>query len=180
MSYTTPPTFVPDDELTADQLNILSDDISDLDARAHETAFQGVSLFRGSNQSIPDNSSTAITWSTASLDVGGWWSSGTDIVVPSDAIPDGFTSIYVECHGQTRFGIDATGYRYIAFYLNGSIIEAEFSGPGLAADITSLAHTVWAEVEAGDIITMELRQTSGGALNASTNSAKVKRLGPAS
>jgi hypothetical protein len=33
MSYTTPPTFVAGDVLEADQLNVLSDDIADLDSR---------------------------------------------------------------------------------------------------------------------------------------------------
>lgn len=180
MSFTTAPTFVADDVLEADQLNILSDDINDLDARARQMAFKGVSLFRGSNQSISNSSFTAITWTSAAIDVGGWWTSGTDVVVPAGAIPDGYTTIYVECHGQTRFASNGTGTRYLEFTLNGSVIEAAFNVSALSGDTTAVQHTVWAEVAAGDVIQMLVEQNSGGALNAATNSFKVKLLGPAS
>lgn len=180
MSYTTPPTFVASDVLAAADLNILSDDIIDLDARANEQAFMGVSLVRSSNQSTSTATLTDLSWTSANLDVGSWWTSGTDIVVPAGAIPSGFTTIYVEIHGQTRAATNATGSRTISFLLNGSTIEDNFSAGALAADPTTIQHTVWAEVAAADVLKMQVSQNSGGSLNWSNSSWKVKRLGPAS
>jgi len=178
VAYTPPPAFAPDDVLAASDLNILSDDITDLDARATESAFMGVSLLRGSNQSISNATFTDISWTSASIDVGGWWSSGTSVVVPAGAIPSGFTTIYVEIHGQTRAASNGAGTRYLQFLLNGSVIEAAFNVSAITGDTTAIQHTVWAEVAAADVIKMQVEQTSGGALNFATNTFKIKRLGP--
>lgn len=180
MSYTTPPTFVADDILAASDLNILSDDIIDLDARAHETAFMGVSLLRTSSQTISDDTLTAISWVSAPVDVGGWWTSGTDIVVPAGAIPSGYTTILIELHGQTRADVNGTGSRSIVFQLNGSDIEIGRAVSAIAGDTTSYDHLSWAEVAAADVITMIVKQTSGGNLAYTYSTFHVKRLGPLS
>jgi|SRR5712671_2028551 len=179
MSYTTPPTVAPATTATAAEFNILGDDIIDLDARAKQTAFKGVSLLRSSAQSVADNTLTSISWASASLDVGGWWSSGTNIVVPAGAIPAGYTTIYVEVMGQARAASNGTGTRSITFLLNGGTIEIGRSTSALTGDTTTLDHTVWAEVAAADVIVMQVKQNSGGALNFDYLTLKVKRLGPA-
>lgn len=179
MGFTTPPAFVSGAVLTAAQLNVLSDDITDLDARAKQTAFKGVSLLRNAAQSTSTATLTDLSWTSASLDVGGWWSAGTDIIVPASAIPAGYTTIYIEIHGQTRAATNATGSRTISFLLNGSTIEDNYSAGALAADPTTIQHTVWATVAAADVLKMQVSQNSGGALNWTNNSWKVHRLGPA-
>lgn len=178
MAYTTPPTFVAAATLTAAELNILSDDIIDLDARAKQTRFTGVSLSRTAAQSIADTSFTALSWTSASIEVDNWWTSGTNVVVPAAAIPSGYTTIYVEIHGQTRAASNGTGTRAIQFKLNGTLIELAYNTSALTGETTAVQHTVWAEVAATNIITMEVYQTSGGALDFTTSSLKVKRLGP--
>lgn len=166
--------------LEADQLNILTDDIIELDARSDQTRFTGVSLVRGTSQSISDSTLTAISFSSASIDVDNWWTSGTNIVVPAGAIPAGYTSVYVEIHGQTRSATSGVGTRQLNFQLNGGTIEVSQSVTAISGETTTLSHTVWAEVEAGDIIVMNVQQNSGGSLNFDWSTCKVKRLGPAS
>src|SRR5258708_7100338 len=103
MSYVTPPTFVSAATLAAADLNILSEDIADLDARARAGAFQGVALVRSAAQSISASADTAISFVTAPVDEGSWWTSGTDVVVPSGAIPPGSSQIAVEISAAARF-----------------------------------------------------------------------------
>lgn len=50
----------------------------------------GVQLRRAANQSIPNNTSTPISWDTQDEDIGGFWTSGTTITVPAD-----YDGIYV-------------------------------------------------------------------------------------
>ena len=178
MAYTTPPAFASAAVLTAAQLNILSDDITDLDARAKQTAIKGASLLRSTNVSAPDSTYTAISWVSAPVDIGGWWSSGTNIVVPAGAIPAGYTTILVEIDGHSRAASNGTGTRQLHFLLNGGELEIGRSVSAINGDTTELAETVWAVVAAADVIVMEVKQNSGGALNFQYSSMHIKRLGP--
>jgi hypothetical protein len=178
MAYSTPPTFVAADPLAAADLNILGDDIVDLDARAKQIAFMGVSLLRTSNQSIADSTFTAISWGSSPIDVGNWWTSGDTITVPAAAVPAGYTSIFIALQGMSRSATNGVGTRQIKFQLNGSDIEVEQSYSAINGEATTIAAFVWAEVESGDTIQMMVQQNSGGALNFSYSAAHIHRLGP--
>lgn len=183
MSFDTPPTFVAGDPLAAADLNVLGDDIVDLDSRAQTTSFFGVALVRSSNQSIANATDVDTIWESVNVDQGTWWDSGTPaaITVPAAAIPPGFTTIFVACSGYARFATNGTGVRSIGFLVNGVVVEQRAVVGGISADVTFVPlPEVWAEVAAGDVITMQVTQSSGGALNLQKASAHIKRIGPAS
>lgn len=167
MSYTAPPVFVADDVLEADQLNVLGDDIAYLKAITDGVVFSGVRVTRSAATSIADNTWTAVTWTTEVYDIGSWWGSGTNVVVPAGAIPAGFTTIAVHCIFNTSFAANGTGYRGIRLLVNGSSEVAQ-TIPGFSSDTAIIIGTGYVIVEAGDVLTAEVFQNSGGALNASS------------
>ena len=180
MSYTAPPTFVADDVLAADELNVLSDDIAALYSVQQGLTFSAAQLRRAANQSIPDSTQTAISFDTETLDVGGWYSSGTNVVVPAGAIPAGATSIGLDVRGIITYASNTTGHRQIRLQLNGSDIDA-ISGSGLdGGDSTVIALSAVTTAVAGDILTLVAYQNSGGALNVTAARFTVLRLGVAS
>ena len=100
MSYTAPPTFVASDVLTAAQLNVLSDDIAYLYSTLQGVTYSACSVRRAANQSLTTATETEISFDNEDLDIGGWYSSGTDIIVPAGAIPSGSTSVGVLLLGR--------------------------------------------------------------------------------
>lgn len=167
MAYTTPPTFIADDPLAAADLNILGDDLEYLKAITDGLTFSGTRETRSAATSISNATWTAVSWSAEVYDYGGWYSAGTDIVVPAGAIPAGFTTISVHCIFNASFAANGTGYRGIRLLVNGSSQVAQ-TIPGFASDTAIIVGTGYVVVEAGDILTVEVYQNSGGALNASS------------
>jgi hypothetical protein len=175
MTYTAPPTFVAGDPLAAADLNVLSEDIEYLAGVAEGVTFSGCQLRRTSTQSIPNTTWTKVTWQTESggFDVGSWWSSGTDIVVPAGAIPPGYTTIAVDVKASTNFASDSTGTRFMRVLVNGSETEkASRTGLG-GGDVTDIDVSDVVIVEAADVITIEVYQSSGSSLNISSSNTKV-------
>lgn len=164
MAYTTPPTFIAGDALPADDLNDIGDDIVYLYGLLQGVTFSGCYLRRSANQSISNNTDTSISWDTETYDYGGWYTSGTNIVVPAGAIPAGFTSIAVDINASLKYASNTTGKRRVQLNLNGSYVKSWTIG-GVSGDVTDvqLSHTM--VVVATDIITIVALQTSGGALN---------------
>lgn len=179
MAYTTPPTFGAGTALPASQLNILSDDIEYLYGVAQGVTGSGVQVTRSATTSIPASTSTAITFTAEVYDLGGWWSSGTAITVPSGAVPAGFASIIVHVEAELRFASDATGARAITIYKNGSAVEP---GRRVAAvdggDSTDFGMSRYVSVVAGDTLSLRVYQNSGGALDASSIVFSVMRHAP--
>jgi hypothetical protein len=178
VTYTTPPTFVADEILAAADLNILGDDIVYLKGISDGVAFSGCQITRVAATSIATSTDSPITWSSETFDYGGWWSSGTNVVVPAGAIPAGYTSIAVLVIARTRFASNGTGNRKISVKKNGS----SFGNPhtsALSGDATPMDVTELEVVEAGDIITFEVWQSSGGALDVSQTQLTVVRFAPA-
>lgn len=178
MAYTTPPTFVSGDVLTAAQLNVVSDDVTYLKAALDAQSFCGVALTRTSSQSIPDNSWTNVSWASANVETGGnWWTSGTDITVPTGAIPPGYTSAVLEVTFQARFDANGTGVRAIKVFLDGSTVEQSFYTSAISGETTAVSTTVWAVATSGQVITGAVIQNSGGSLDVTHLSIHVKRVG---
>lgn len=177
MSYVDPPTFVAAATLTAADLNVAMDDIRDHEARLNAQAFQGVALSHSAAVSIPDNSDTPISWSSAYLDEGNWWTSGTDVVVPSGALPPGASSVVVEATASVRFAANGAGSRRLQVMVNGAITEGRPIVSALTGDTTEIFWLAWAVVVPTDIITLEVFQNSGGSLNAANMFLHVKRIG---
>lgn len=175
MAYTTPPTFADGTDLPASDLNILGDDIAYLKAIADGVTFSGVQLRRTSTQSITSGSYQAVTWQSESggFDIGSWWSSGTDIVVPAGAIPSGSTTIACLVLTSTNFASNATGTRFLQVLVNGTVTENRaVTGIG-GGDVTPIALQDVVVVAAGDVITAEVDQSSGSTLTISGTNTKI-------
>lgn len=179
MAYTTPPTFNSGDVLAASDLNILGDDIVYLKGITDGITASGVQVGRSTNQSIGDSTFVAVTYTGEGFDFGGWWSSGTDIIVPAGAIPSAFTTILVMCIVRVSFASNGTGYRRVRMLANGAEFARQTFG-AISGDPTEIVMVDFAEVAAADVITTEVYQTSGGSLNLATASVTVMRYAPAS
>lgn len=177
MAYVDPDYAVSGATASADAYNILVDDVIDHEARIAGQAAAGVYLTRNSSQSISNSTYEAISWSAARHEItGDWWSSGTNVTVPTAAVPSGAT-ILLEIDGQAFFNANGTGSRYIRFMLNGAIIDVQRTATADSGETTSVGHRVWAECSAADVITMEVKQNSGGSLGCAGASLAIKRIG---
>lgn len=181
MAYTEPPTFVSSTVLTAADQNILSEDIRYLKGQTDAAAASAVKLNRTSAQSIPNDTWTEVTWNNELMDIGGWWSSGTDIIAPSDH-PAGVTTYFVDIPVVAVFATNATGSRGVRILLDGSVIEGnQYSIGAPSADPASMSFNMsLSEVAEAGVITMEVYQSSGGALNLSGCVITCMRLFPSS
>lgn len=178
MAYTTPPTAVSSTTATAADFNVLGEDIEYLYGIAQGVAFSGVELTRAAATSIPNTTDTTITWSAEVSDIGGWYTSGTDIIVPSGAIPPGYTTIAAIAWVRGQFAANATGYRTMRLSVNGTPTIAP-TFPGISGDTAVVAYSYpILGLEAGDIITIDAYQNSGGALNVSNSRISLVRFAP--
>lgn len=178
MSWTSPKTMGSEVGTSSDWNTYVRDNELYLYGVAQGVTFSGTRVVRSSNQSISDNTETAVSWSSETFDYGGWWSSGTNIVVPAGAIPSGYTSIACILQARAKFASNGTGNRKISALVNGSsqggVVVSAISG-----ETTDVAIFTVALVAAADIITFEVRQTSGGNLNVTEAAAVVLRYAPA-
>lgn len=178
MAWTTPPTFVASDPLAAAELNILGDDLVYLKGITDGVSLSGVQLSRVTNQSVNDSTTADITWTAESFDFGGWWSTGTTATVPAGAIPSGFTTIAILCFGRLQYAANGTGIRRIRLLKNGTYFGSRTVGAP-SGDVTDVQITEMTTVAAGDLLTVEAYQTSGGALNVVESNITWVRYAPA-
>jgi hypothetical protein len=178
VAYTTPPTFSAGAALAAADLNILGADITYLKGIADGVGFSGTRVTRAANTSIADSTDSLITFTAEAYDYGGWYSSGTNVVVPAGAIPGGYTTIAVMVIAQTTWHANGTGRRYVYAQQNGSNI-AGVSFTGDSGEDMFEAVTGFAICAAGDTLSLDVKQTSGGALNCYNSQLIVVRYAPA-
>src|SRR5678815_2334954 len=112
MASTEPPTISSATTATAADANIWSEDIRYLKGQTDAAAASAVKVNRTSSQSIPNNTWTAVTFNNQLGDIGGYWSSGTNITVPSD-YPAGITTYFFLVPLAAVFASNATGARGI-------------------------------------------------------------------
>jgi hypothetical protein len=179
VAYVEPPTFTAASTATAADANILSEDIRYLKGVADGVAFSGARVGRTTNQSISTATATNISWTVETFDFGGWYSSGTNVVVPAGAIPSGYTTIAVLVITRARFASNSTGYRRLAIKLNGTAYNSTSVDANSGAE-TEVNVTDFVTAAAADIITIEAYQTSGGALNCEIATCVAVRFAPAS
>jgi hypothetical protein len=181
MAYTTPPTFVADDVLEADQLNVLSDDIAYLYGQSLGFVTSACQVSRSTNQALATGIGEYIVFTTENVDIGGYFpGSGDTITVPAGAIPPGATTIALWFGASITYATNGTGTRTARIHVNGSSIGGQ-SVAAIAGDTTTVyvAGEI-AIVEAGDEITLEGTQTSGGPLNVTSGKLQFFRIGVAS
>lgn len=178
MAYVTPPTFVANDPLAAADLNILGDDIEYLKAITDGVGFMGTRVTRAANTSISTGTETAISFTLEAYDIGSWYTSGTNVIVPAAAIPAGFTTIAIMAVGSTAWHVDGTGRRQVAVLKNGTIVAGANTSADAAEDLFQVTPPAFEVVSASDVITLEVKQTSGGALNCYNSQLIVVRFAP--
>lgn len=132
-----------------DEIQTIYDNSVDL---IEQSRFSGVSLTASGTLSS-GGSSTEISWDSESFDVGNWWSSGTDIVVPSGVS-------YVEIIAQIEWEQNISDMILFS-EINGSFpsyggFEQRWTAPKANAGCTSII-----PVSAADVITILIRQSDG-------------------
>jgi hypothetical protein len=177
--FTTPPTFVSGDVLTAAQLNILGDDLNYLSGIADGAVLSGFSVRRAASQSISDDTDTDVSHDTEVNDFGAWWSSGSTATTPAGAIPSGYTNIGVIYFAQATFAANSTGFRRLFVYKNGAAISSHRIS-AVNGDTTSLFVNDFTTTASTDTWKLVVYQNSGGALNLQEARLSVIRIAPAS
>jgi hypothetical protein len=180
------PTYTPEktwtsEVITQSDLNTyLRDNVDYVKAQTDGLAFSGCKVNRSAAQSINDSTSTLISYTAEDLDFGAWFpGSGTTVTVPAGAIPSGYTSIALMAVARTIFASNGTGWRRLIILKNGGQ-EDGMSVSAITGDTTDLGIVSFMTAVAGDTITVQVYQTSGGALNSTGNKLSVVRFAPAS
>ena len=165
--------------LTAsDMTTYLTNNIEYLKAATDGLAFSGVEASRLSNQSISNATATNVSFTSEGFDYGGYFGgSGTAITVPAAAIPSGYTTIALDVNARARFASNATGYRRLKVYVNGSATSSISVDANAGAE-TEVTVSDVVIAASGAVITLEAYQTSTGALNLETCTLHVIRRAP--
>lgn len=181
MAWTDPPTFVAGQPLPAADLNAyLRDNENYLKAAVDAITGSGVQVAREAEQNLADDTPENVNFDAERWDIGGWFpGSGTSITVPAGAIPPGFTSILVILAARVSFESDSNGRRRATFLKNGAKVGGNTYGAinGAQTEFTLVEFTT---VEAGDVLQLEVNQTSGGGLHVTAANLSVVRLAPIS
>ena len=123
--------------------------------------FHGVWVGKSTNQSIANNTETAITWDQETFDTDAFHS--TSVNTSRITIPTGFTGYY-QLSGFVVWGGNATGRRGAYVKKNGStyLTDSEVAPSGNSCT-NFLTQTI--SLAAGDYLEITVVQTSGGALD---------------
>ena len=135
----------------------------------------GCVLLRTANQSVSDATDTAVTFPSGSvtevLDTSSFHDTGSNtarITIPSGG--DGWYDV----GGAVEFAANATGHRQVWIEDTGAEVPgSRFTNNGFATVNNRLATpTVPMLLSAGDYVTLNVRQSSGGALNLQANGVR--------
>lgn len=118
-------------------------------------------------QTIVNNTRTALTFDTETVDVGGMHSTSSN--TSRLTVPSGGQGLYV-IGGACEFVANATGIRDIELRINGSVYFAGSQIASAGASATTLMNVtgVYPLVD-GDYVELTVVQTSGGNLNTGTS-----------
>jgi hypothetical protein len=136
-------------------------------------------ITRSTHQSIVTATTTVITFDTVTEDVGGFWAAGqpTRLTIPTSGVYVVTTHITFDQH--------ATGFRYVAFRLNGgSATVGHQKTQAHAVDglgYPNLSTGTVRRFTAGDYLEIEVFQNSGGNLDCLSSSGNpllsIARIG---
>lgn len=178
MSWSAPKTMGAEAGVSSDWNTYVRDNLNYLKGITDGVTFSGTQVTRTAATSTTTATYYAVVWSAEVFDYGGWWASGTNIVVPAGAIPSGYTTIALLISARTRWAANGTGSRRLRILKNGSEIDA-VSVSAITGDTTEVALVSFVTAVAADVITVESYQSSGGALNISSSQISVVRFAPA-
>lgn len=126
-------------------------------------AFSGATVRRATAQSIPNNTSTALTWTAPSSDPWVCWSAGQPTRL---AIPNGVK--YARITVSVGWADNATGIRFAMLRKNGATTLVRDGKAAIGSSLGSghMLDSGVIEVNPGDYFDVVVQQTSGGALDA--------------
>jgi len=131
---------------------------------APAATFVGCSVYKTSNQSIPNGNSALVTYDAENYDTDAFHSTSTN--TSRMTIPSGKSGKYL-ITVNLIYAINSTGVRIIGLLKNGNFTDGQelfnINAPGTASARLS-ASTVM-NLTAGDYIEVETYQDSGGSLN---------------
>jgi hypothetical protein len=125
---------------------------------------------RTATQSVGNNTTTVVTYSTITENTGGFVSSSGAVTVP-------LTGRY-SITGQISWALNGTGYRQIQITQNGTAIWGNLISGSIAASTNDSGVAVTSErLTANDVIRIQGTQNSGGALNITSARLILEYLG---
>lgn len=137
--------------------------------------FVGCFVYKSSNQSISDDTSTVLTFTAEEIDTDGFHDNATN--TGRITIPSGKGGKYLFI-GYASFAANASGSRAISFTKNGSSTIASptriFANTESGSD-TRVNGQIIANLNAGDYVEMTGYQKSGGSLNVQGDSVDTFR-----
>jgi hypothetical protein len=126
------------------------------------SAFVGASAYKSANQTISNNTQTAITWSNEYFDTDAFHSTVTN--TSRFTIPSGKDGKYLFT-ATARFAANSTGIRSWTYYKNGSGAMQPTAQNALSNGGSAMSAVYATSLVAGDYIELFCFQTSGGNLD---------------
>lgn len=129
----------------------------------------GVRCYNSADQTISNNTNTAITFDTEDTDTDGYHSTSSN--TSRITIPTGFGGLYL-IGGSVQFAANSTGGRRLRIQLNGSQLYGTQDDNAPSATLTAnLAFVTALNLADGDYVELVVLQTSGGNLNVQADSS---------
>jgi hypothetical protein len=141
------------------QVESLRRELEDLKTQVVQPAAVAARVRRTSAQSIPNNTTTAISFSSARYDTATFWAAGnpTRLTIPEDGL---YAVTYT-----LRFATSSVGYCRAQVIVNAATAIATMTIPPNATLDTDLVGATQFQLSAGDYIELYVRQASGGSLD---------------
>lgn len=143
--------------LTADSAQTLG-----LKWAAISSTFVGASAYKSTNQSLSNNTNTAVTFDTENYDTDSFHSNVTNNT--RFTIPSGKAGKYL-ITGTMSFASDTTGYREVMLYKNGAISNFLAKNYPVQTSGTNVNFNVVVNLAVNDYIEIYVIQTSGTTMN---------------
>lgn len=125
-------------------------------------------MMNSGGQSIPNNTSTALTWNTEAFDtVNGHSTSSNTSRYTCQTGYDG----YYKLVASVAWTANATGARRVSFAVNGTGVDGSALNSAGAATLLGINTETTVQLAAGDYVEVFVLQTSGGALTLVTGGA---------
>lgn len=134
---------------------------------ALKEGFSGARVYNSANISIPNNSSTALTFNSERYDNANYHSTSSNtsrLTAPSDGL------YIISAH--VYFQANATGFRQLSININGTAVALEVrTAVTVASTATIMTITTQTRMTAGQYAEVAVQQTSGGDLNVIASSS---------
>lgn len=177
MGWTTPKTWGSLTTLTATDMNThVRDNLAYLKALTDAIPFSGAKAARLTARTIATATDQEITLTSQSWDYGDWFTpSSANIIVPAGAIPAGYTTIAVQVIGYFEWAASSgVGSRWIRLKKNATnFVNLSVGG---ITDLQGQLAIDTVTVVAGDTISVEARQSSGGNIDVNPTYLSVARV----